>query len=229
MKSFRAFESNTIILSLSLVVLLSFAGLLNKTRMTPPAVNASKEVHSINFTNSLTFLNFGLKRFLSSILWIDTLISSDLSRNFSKNSNSWMYYRFITISQLDPKFLQNYQFGGQYLAIIKDDLLGAEIIYTLGIHQYPNDYFLNYNLAFLYFHEMNNPQKALPYFINVKNDPKAPQFIDILIATIMEKNSIPKEEIIKFIEQERLLNKLRFLDSLYEVKLKKLKNLKDAQ
>lgn len=223
MQSFQKSNYHTIILSLVLVLLLSFAGFIQKSKMTDHQIDLSKEVHSINFTSNLRFLNLGLNRLLSSVLWIDTLMSSDLSRNFSKSSNSWMFFRFVTISELDPKFLQNYQFGGQYLAIIKDDLEGAEKIYTMGLALYPNDYFLNYNLAFLYFHEMNNPKKALPYFINVKNDPLAPQFIDILIATMMERNGIPNEEIIKFVENERSINRNKFLDSLYEIKLKQLK------
>lgn len=224
MDSAKKYFSTNLILILFFMIMLSLSGIVNKTKLTLPQLKVSKEEYSINFNTSIIFFDIGYHRFVSSLLWIETLLNSDLSRDFDRNLNSWMYFRFKTIAKLEPKFLENYQYGGQYLSIVKDDLIGAEDIFKAGLEIYPNDYFLNYNLGFLYFNEIKNYQKALPYFINVKNDPKAPAFIDLLVATIMQKNNIPLKEIIKFVEQERALNTKEFLDEIYRDKLIKLRN-----
>ena len=216
---------NSILYALFALIFIIIACEINKAKLQKPQIVISREKHSINFTNSLKYVSAGLNRFLSAIFWIQTLMESDIERN-GRIKNTWMYFRFLTISELDPLFLENYQYGGPYLSIIKDDLTGAEIIFLKGLKNYPNDYILNYNLAFLYFNEFNQPEKSLPYLLKVKDSPLAPKFIAALIGTIMEKNAVPISDIIEFIEQARKANTNPLYDDLYEIKLKKLRAIK---
>lgn len=181
----------------------------------------SLQNHSLNFNDSLTFFNFGQKRMISSLLWVKTLLDSDLEHYKRKDLNNWMYLRFDTVANLDPYFLENYQFGGVFLSIIKDDLLGAEMIYNKGLSQYPNDYYLNINAAFHYFHEMHNIDKAIPLLLKARTFPQAPPIIDLLIATLYKKNKAPKAILKKFLEEALLQN------SIDQVKKELQKKVKD--
>ncbi len=196
---------------------------INKENLLLPKVTISREIHSVNLNSSIHYINGGLSRFISAILWVRTLMDSDLERNFSPTNNSWMFYRFFTISMLDPKFLENYQLGGIYLSIVKDDLVGAETIFLKGLKYYPDDYLLNYNAAFLYFSELNSPSKALPLLLKVQSDKRAPKFIVPLIGTIMDKSEVPIKDIIAFVEAAKKENTNPILNEMYDTKLKKLK------
>lgn len=202
---------------------------VNKYLLTKPNIQFSREKHAVNFNSSLNYTHFGLKRFFTAILWIKTLLDSDLERNFNKNSNSWIYFRFLTISELDPRFIENYQLGGQYLSIIKDDLVGAELIYKRGIKYYPNDYFLNYNLAFLYFNEVNDYKSALPYLLKIKDFPQAPPFIIPLIATMMQKDNVDLQYIIDFTKDALEKHPKDIFYSILENKLKTLESLQQKK
>jgi len=98
--------------------------------------------------------------------------------------NNWMYLRFLTISQLEPKFYENYLFGGIFLSILKDDLLGAADIYERGLLIYPTDYKLNYNSGFNFYYEIGDLNKGLKNFKNIENHPDLPHSIKLLINKI---------------------------------------------
>ncbi len=176
-----------------IIVLFSIAAIIN-SHNPKPTIELSKQETVINFNSKiLTLFNVGQQRLIVSILWIKTLIESD-EEQFKKSETqnaSWMYLRFDTITTLDPKFLQAYQYGGQYLSIIKDDDDGALNIFLKGIDHYPLDYFLNYNLAYHYYFELNQVDNALIYFEKIKNYPEAPTFISSLVARLKaEKGDI---------------------------------------
>ncbi|MBH47639.1 MAG: hypothetical protein CME71_05670 [Halobacteriovorax sp.] len=148
----------------------------------PPLVN--KENTSINLKPILyqTF-TLGYSRLLSSTLWIATLLESDIE-HYKGKKNSWMYYRFLAISKLEPRFYQNYLFGGQYLSIIKDDIFGADHIYSLGLKLYPADFKLNYHAGFNAAFEIGDYSLALKYYNSIYDLPevqtKYPSLLSII-------------------------------------------------
>ena len=193
-----------------------------------PQIKISKEKESLNFNDAIIHFNGGLNRFITSIMWIKTLIDSDHERDptFDENNNSWLFYRFLTIAKLEPQFIENYRFGGKYLSIIKDDLYGAEKIYLLGLKYYPDDYDLNYNLAFLYYSELNTPLPSIPLLIKIQDAPNAPVFIKALIASLMMKGNVEKDLIIEYIENAKKQTDQEHLILRYEAKLKELRSQK---
>ena len=92
--------------------------------------------------------SMGQKRVLADLIWIATLLESDVEHYKSDDLNSWMYLRFKTLFELDPSFLTGYRFAGKYLSIVKDDLEGAKEIFEQGLANYPQDYQLNLMLDF---------------------------------------------------------------------------------
>ena len=63
---------------------------------------------------------------ISSLLWTHTLLFSDYEHYKNDDLDSWMYLRFNTITDLDPRMYEAYNYGGQYLSIVKDDVFGAK-------------------------------------------------------------------------------------------------------
>lgn len=136
------------------------AFLINQ-KISKPAIIISKQEATWNLNNEMVQkFHLGFKRLQSSFLWISTIIESDLEHYNAKDLNSWMFLRFSTIARLEPHFYENYNFGGIYLSIVKDDLEGATAIYKMGLAEYPNDFKLLRDASFHFFHETKDYKMA---------------------------------------------------------------------
>lgn len=190
----------------------------------PPLINLTKQETALNINkNLLLFINAGNKRLFTDLLWVQTLMESDIEHYKKKDLNNWLFLRFNTISVLDPEFYENYAYGGQFLAIVKDDLEGAAIIYDKGLQHYPNDYVLNYNAGFLNYYEMDNYSKGLTYLEKIVNNPKAPVFMQSIINKLKLSTGIDLKEVFALVlhnynstKDEALKNRLE--RDLYAIK-----------
>lgn len=157
------------------------AGVLGKS-LKEPIVVVTKQDSALNFNSDLLkILSFGQKRVLADLFWIATLLESDIEHYKSDDLNSWMYLRFKTLFELDPKFLTGYRFAGKYLSIVKDDLQGAREIFEQGLAVYPNDYQLNFDAGFLYGFELGEYAKAKEAYSKALQYAKAPDFLRSLV------------------------------------------------
>lgn len=224
LKSFRKYVFNSnFILAFSGGLLLAIAGVMN-TKINKPIIELSKQDTAINFDkNLLSFGSAGNKRLITDLLWVQTLIESDLEHYKKRDLNNWLFLRFNTISNLDPRFYENYLFGGQFLAIVKDDLEGADVIYRKGIQKFPDDYSLNYNAGFLNYFEMGRLKEGLEYLDRIKDHPKAPVFITSIINKLKVATGMGLEEVFGFVlhnyestQDESLRQKLKA--DLYAIK-----------
>lgn len=171
------------------IFLLIAAGMLNRS-FDRPNITINKQESAVNFNNYfLLFFAAGNKRLLADLFWISSLLESDLEHYKKKDLNSWLYLRFKTITTLDPKYLRAYQFGGQYLGIVKDDLNGAKEIFDLGLKHYPFDYKLLFNNAFLHTFEIGDFQSGLKLYKKLLDTGKAPQFVKSLVPKLQYKLS----------------------------------------
>lgn len=176
----KLFFQNYLLVGLAL---LSFfvAGIINQ-KTPKPELDLNKQQTALNINKDLLiFLSAGNKRLITDLLWVQTLIESDLDHYAAHDLKNWMFIRFYTISTLDPWFYENYLWGGQFLSIVKDDLLGAVKLMERGVKYYPDDYKLNYNLGFTHYFELGDYKKGLQYLEKVKDNPRAPRFIHSLI------------------------------------------------
>lgn len=180
MNSFRLrkyLSTADLILLLGIITSFLSANYLH-TSMKKPGLTITKQDSAINLNkNVYRFLHMGNKRLLSDILWIQTLLESDEEHYSKPDLNSWMYHRFSSISLLDPHFYENYLYGGIFLSIVKDDPLGASDILSKGIKYFPEDYRLNYYIAFNYIFELGFNEKGLFHLDKIKDNPKAPKNI----------------------------------------------------
>jgi tetratricopeptide (TPR) repeat protein len=137
-----------------------------------PLISINKQSSSVNINTQLTqYFHFGHKRLISSLLWIATILESDHEHYNKKDLNSWMFLRFKSISELEPRFYENYSFGGKYLSIIKNDTVGASLIYDKGLEQYPNDFDLLGDAGFHFYFEVGDFDKSYKIYSKMKTHP----------------------------------------------------------
>ncbi len=206
------------------LILLILAWTIN-INVEKPLIQLQKQDTALNINkNLLIFSSAGNKRLITNLLWIQTLIESDLKHYSNRDLNNWLYLRFNTISVLDPYFYENYLYGGQFLAIIKDDLEGANDIYQKGLNLYPDDYLLNYNAAFLNYFEMGNNEKGIKYLSKIVDHPRAPVFLRSILNKLMLSEGTDLETIYNLVlhnyettRDENLKNKLK--SDLYSIRV----------
>ena len=157
-----------------------------------PYLQVSKQESSINFNEQLIAkFNLGLKRLMAASLWISTILESDIEHYKGKDLNSWMFLRFNSISILDPQFYENYVFGGTYLSIVKDDIVGASIIYKKGLELFPYDFELLKSAGFHFYFEANDKEQAFPIYQKLKKlRPDNPYFTATLSRMIAAEGNL---------------------------------------
>lgn len=177
---------------LILLIIVIFLHLLNKSSQRP-YLNVSKQDSAVNFSNNfLQLFSLGNKRLLSSLLWVQTLLESDIEHYKKKDLNSWIYLRLKTIIALDPLFYHAYRYGGQYLSIIKDDIIGASDIYEKGLIQYPEDFWLNFHAGFHYYFEAQNIDRAIELYKKIQFHSFAYKYVHFL-PSLVTKMILTKE------------------------------------
>jgi lipoprotein NlpI len=177
---------------LSATLLLFLAGLIQLSSSKPKIVIDQQQA-ALNIKNSsLNLFHLGLKRMLSSVLWTKTLLDSDEAHYKNDDLNSWMYLRFNTMINLDPKFYEVYYFGGIYLSVIKDDDLGAKNIYDKGLTFYPEDIKLRFNAGFHYYYELKQTSQALEILKPLIDEPNLPFYARSLISSLASKEQNTK-------------------------------------
>lgn len=208
-----------------LVIILTLSGaFVTSSQNEKPLIFVSKQQSTLNINeNFWLYFNLGQKRLISSLYWISTILDSDVEHYKNKDLNSWMFIRFNTISILEPMFYENYNFGGPYLSIIKDDLFGADILYAKGLKFYPDDYELLLNSGFHYYFEQHNLDKAYPILEKLKSMPKTPQYMISSLARIeSERGNLADSYLILREYQQRfehgsiIYNKIN--EQLYSIK-----------
>lgn len=184
-------------------------------RISRPTIFISKQDSTINFNSRLTeYFHMGQKRLISSAMWIATIIESDIDHYKMKDMNSWMFLRFKTISDLEPRFYENYQYGSVYLSIVKDDLPGASYIYERGLKEYPDDYFLLKNAAFHYEFEVGDQKSSYEIYSKLKVHPKI-DLVTLGIAARLETQFGDKKAAFELLREqyEKIPDKSSFLST----------------
>ncbi len=165
------------------------AGYLHTNTKVPP-IKITKQMSAINLnTDFLKLISLGQERLLSDFFWITTLIESDIEHYKQRDLSSWMFLRFLSIIELDPRFIRAYQFGGKYLSIVKDDLSGAHYIFKRGLEIFPDDYELLSNYGFLLAFEIGDYINAIPIYEKLVNYKQAPDYYKTLLVKLKYEHS----------------------------------------
>ncbi len=165
-----------------------------KSQVHFPKITIDKQTASRNLDYKvIRIFAIGQNRFLSSLFWIITLLEADTSHYQKSDLNSWLYRRFKSIVELDPYFYEAYLYGGKYLSIIKNDLLGAKDLYTQGLKFYPGDVKLNLSSAFHYYFELGDVHSALQHYKNILHSSDALKRVPFLASLVakLEREKSP--------------------------------------
>lgn len=173
----------------------------------------------------IKIISFGNYRFISSYYWTKTLLDADVE-HVKNREKSWLYYRFKLISDLDKSFYENYLHGGIYLSIIKDDTLGAEIIFNRGLEVFPNDYRLMYNAAFNYHFQLRDFNSSLILYQKIQQSPYSTGFT--ILPKLIEEAKAKRKSKESHIQLLRFqLNKIKDIKER-EVLIKKIEEIEKA-
>lgn len=178
---------NTAPALISIFVLIAcFCGILYTHKNSKlPELKLTPQDTTIHFNEKIIkAFSLGQHRLLSSFLWSETLLKSDIKHYQKDDLHSWMFLRLKLITTLDPYFYIAYLYGAVYLSIVKDDLVGASYIYEKGLDIYPDDFHLNFNAGFHFYYEVGDYPKAIKAFENAKKSPKSPPHLLSLLSRL---------------------------------------------
>lgn len=215
--------SNIIFQLIAIVFFLIASNLILKT-LDKPIIKISKQESAINLNASIIdSFSLGYRRFITSLFWISTILESDHEHYKNKDANSWMFLRFNLIATLDPKFYENYVFGGQYLSIIKDDDIGAKIILDKGLNFFSNDYNLLLIASFHYYFELQQHKEAIKIYKRLITFPQVPRHIISFYSKMISQESVTEEvfAILKELYEKNkhiTFLKNRYHDNLYAIR-----------
>jgi hypothetical protein len=162
-----------------------------KNKIPTPALNVSKQESAMTVnTDFLKLFSAGNRRMVADLVWIKTLLESDLEHYKKDNLNNWMYLRFNQISDLDPLFYQNYLYGGLYLSVVKDDPKSGIKIFEKGLGYYPEDYKLRFNLGFTQYFDLGDFKAGLDHLKHIENSPELPIPMRSVIAKLQLQTTL---------------------------------------
>jgi tetratricopeptide (TPR) repeat protein len=138
-------------------------------------------------SSSIKKLSFGYKEILADIYWMraiqyfgksvaKTLEQVDDNQFLSvKSKSDLLYHYFDIISDLDPRFVNAYRYGGTFLAepppIGLGDIEKGIILFDKGRRNNPANYHLPLEEAFVYYLYVKNYEKAADLFREASQKP----------------------------------------------------------
>ena len=163
----------------------SIVNLNNSKKTQKPLIKISPQDHKRSLNPKFyKIFNLGQKRLLSSLIWIDTMLSVDHEHYKGNDLLNWLYIRLDTITDLDPLFYQAYQYGGPILSVLKDDDLGALNIYNKGLKYFKNDPFFSFYAGTHAYFELQDNDLAIHYLEKIQNHPKVPKYLPSLVSRL---------------------------------------------
>jgi hypothetical protein len=183
-----------------------------------PTIVISKQSAAWNLDNEkLQKYHFGFKRLQTSLLWISTIIESDIDHYKKKDLNSWMFLRFKTLSLLEPKFYEVYSFGGVYLSVVKDDMDGASYIFDKGLEIYPTDFKLLRDASYHFYLESKNYTRAFELSQIIKKHYPEKKFLIGMITKLEAENGRLEDALISLNSYQNEFPRGNFIgDKIYE-------------
>lgn len=150
----------------------------------------------------------GVRLVVADLIWIDTLIKSDINREAEAFTS--VYRAFKVITTLDPDNLLAYYVAGMYLSVIKDDIKGASAILHEGVewmdtHRYvwKNAWRIPFSLGYNLIYEEQNVEEGGGFIRKAAELPNAPDIAKALARRVST-------------EQGRLEIAARVLNDVYE-------------
>lgn len=156
----------------------------------------------------MKYFHFGHNNTMADLFWINVIQNMDFCENEnapkaynpgknvddilktqmkpSRCDKGWVFQMMDFITDLSPKFSMVYRVGATSLSVLVDDRAGAKIIFDKGLAQFPNDWTINYNAAYHYLLELQNPERAAE-LLTVAYKNGGPDFLPTLASRLWSK------------------------------------------
>ena len=96
---------------------------------------------------------------------------------------SWVFTMLDAVTKLAPRFRIPYSAGATILAVVVRDYKGATVIFERGLHQFPNDWQLEYKAAFHYLYNLGDQNHAADLLVQAAKN-GGPQWLYSLAAKL---------------------------------------------
>ncbi len=141
--------------------------------------------------DGVEYIHFGFQQIFADSLWLNYIQNNWTCSKYKdpegkKCPYRWGYKVLKSAITLDPKYQVIGKHGATKLTIIQDDHLGAEELFLNGLKYYPDDWVMNYRLAYLYNEEIKDEEKAAKYFEIAANN-GAPYWTKSLASRLYSK------------------------------------------
>lgn len=173
----RAFRENGLV---AMFLVGGFVGILLTSSLFSKLQFSEENVYVVP-PKEMVHFSFGFEQAIAAIMWLRLLQDIDICTQGEKKSYSigssldavlgetlpksrchegWVYHMLDRITDFSPQFLYAYSHGGLILSIIVDDREGARKIFEKGLKEFPDHYNLNFNAAYHYLLELQNPTRS---------------------------------------------------------------------
>lgn len=182
----RASKQVTIYASCLLLCSLACSALLLYRLDRTRPVATLEDALLISSPQALKRMSLGYEGLLADIYWTRA-VQYFGSRHAAGSERYDLLPQLLNITTtLDPKLLPAYEFGASFLAGQRPDGAGmpekaAELIQN-GIRNNPNEWRLYFNLGFIYYLQLKNPEKATQAFMKGSELPNAHPWLKMLAA-----------------------------------------------
>ena len=132
-----------------------------------PKLKSNQKTHKVLIPDKYArLISIGHKELLSSILWIDIIQNSTIT----KDESLFEYNRADVISSLSPLFYQNYKFNSLTISIVKDQFHNSNKLIRKGLQYFPIDYDLLFQHGFNSFFLLEDRLVGINYFKKIYNE-----------------------------------------------------------
>ena len=155
-----------------LVIVLFLINIFNYNKRQNPPLDVSKDISEVNFNpRVLKTFSLGLNRFISALIWTDSIQSLENYRSLDRTKRSWFYHRIKTVLELNPNNPDAYYYGPILLSFVVDDVIGADEIFKKSSKLFPDNFWINYYYAFNLYFELGKHQKGIAVFKKLLEHP----------------------------------------------------------
>lgn len=152
-------------------------------------IEISHEYRTYGLPSAKTLKKFtlGFDKMIADLMFVNVTAST---RWNEKNPGfvEWVYKMGDAITELHPKYEFVYASIGTYLSFHKDQIELSNAIFEKGTKALPDNYIMPFYIAYNYYWQLGEKEKAAPYFAEACKRPDAPAHMCTLAAKLMVKN-----------------------------------------
>lgn len=126
----------------------------------------------------------GFDKMIADLMFVDVVASTTWNEK-RPAFVEWVYKMGDAITELHPKYRFVYFAIGTFLSFYKDQIHLSNAIFEKGAEVFPNEFAMPFYIAYNYYWELGEHEKARPYFEEACRRPNAPPHMCTLAAKMM--------------------------------------------